>query len=100
MIRENGFFYTDVRATESEEQSMREAYNVPLIVVGDLLPVPPGEVIHAYALEHGLPDIVGHYGYDFEEHLFIRMPDADQGEPDKWPSHRLSDVLRAARGAP
>ena len=75
---------------------MQSAYRTPVIVMGGSLPISGAEVVHAAALSHELPEIVGHYGYDFGEHEFVRLPDADQGEPDKWPSRRLSDILRAA----
>jgi hypothetical protein len=94
--RANGYFYTGVRATEQEEQAMQSAYRVPLMVLGGSLPISGAEVVHATALRHQLPEIVGHYGYDFQEHEFIRLPDADQGEPDKWPSRRLRDILKSA----
>lgn len=96
-IHDNGFFYTGVRATEQQEESMQQVYKTPFIIVGEILPPAPEECVHAYALHHGLPEIQGHYGYDFKEHEFVRLPDADQGEPDKWPSHRLGDVLNALR---
>lgn len=99
-IKANGYFYCGVRATEQEEKAMQQAYRTPYIVIGSYLPSPPEETVHAIALSHGLPEIVGHYGYDFGEHDFIRLPDADKGEPDKWPSRKLSDVLGAAGLAP
>jgi len=96
-IRENGYFYTGVKASEEEEGQMRAAYSVPYMIIGEYAPMSPAEVIHAVAVgKKGLPDIVGFYGYDFKEHEFIRMPDADQGEPDKWPSRKLEDILKAA----
>lgn len=95
-VRANGYFYTGKRATDDEERVMREAYKSPYIIVGNYAPPNPAETVHAIALHNGLPDIVGHYGYDFGEHEFIRLPDADQGEPDKWPSRKLSDILAAA----
>lgn len=90
------YFYTAVAATPEEEKSMQDAYRTPYMVIGSYLPISGAEVTHACALRHDLPEIVGHYGYDFREHEFIRLPDADQGEPDKWPSRKLSDVLAAA----
>ena len=95
-IAENGFVYLGVAATEPEEKSMQAAFRVPLMVIGSYLPTSPHEVVHACALRHGLPDIVGFYGYDFGKHEFVRMPGATHGEPDKWPSRKLSDVLAAA----
>lgn len=95
-IEQNGYFYTAVAASEQEERAMRDSYKTPLIVVGGYVSISPEEVIHGVALSRGLPEIVGHYGYDFREHEFIRLADADKGEPDKWPSRKLSDVLAAA----
>lgn len=92
---ENGYFYTGVTATAAEASSMRGAFATPLIVVGSYLPISPQEVIHAYALKYGLPEIRGYYGIDFRTNEFIREADADQGEPDKWPSRKLDDVLAA-----
>lgn len=97
-IKSNGYFYCGVRATEGEEAAMQQAYKAPLIVVGSYAPPNPAEVVHAFALKYGLPEIVGHYGYDFQEHDFIRMPDADQGEPDRWPSRKMSDILASVLG--
>jgi hypothetical protein len=79
---------------------MQQAYKAPRIVVGSYLPSAPAETVHAIALRHGLPEIRGHYGYDFAEHDFIRLPDAVEGEPDKWPSRKISDVLGAAGLSP
>jgi hypothetical protein len=103
-IEANGYFYTAVAATDDEERRMREAYSAPMIVFGNYLPPDPAETVHAVALLHGLPEIRGHYGYDFKQHEFIRLADATQGEPDRWPSRKLSDVLAraglSAAGAP
>lgn len=93
---ENGFYYTGIAASKEEERAMRDAYKVPLMVIGNSVPPSPEEVMHACALGHGLPEIVGYYGYDYQRHEFIRLPDADKGEPDKWPSRRLSDILEAS----
>ena len=92
---ENGFFYTGVVATPEEVTWMKGAYNVPYIVVGGSVPASPEECVHACALKHGLPEIVGYYGFDFQLGEFIRLADADQGEPDKWPSRRLKEILKA-----
>lgn len=90
-IRENGFFYTGVVA--NDEQDMESWRNTPVVVVcGTKLPSFE-EVVHASAIRAGLPEIKGYYGYDFGEHQFIRLPDADQGTPDSWPSRRLDDIL-------
>lgn len=94
-MRTDAFFYTGIRATAEQEQLMQAAFKTPYIVVGGRLPPAPEECVHAIALSYGLPEIRGHYGYNFVEHEFIRLPDADQGEPDKWPSNKLEDVLKA-----
>jgi hypothetical protein len=96
MIHSNGYFYTGVQATEEQERAMRRSFGVPYIVVSQFATPCPEETVHACALACGLPEIRGFYGYDFTEHQFLRMPGADQGEPDHWPSHRLSDILRFA----
>jgi hypothetical protein len=96
MARNQSFTYCETPATEAEEAAMRAAYKVPYIVVGSYLPPNPAETVHAIALRHGLPEIRGHYGYDFAEHDFIRLPDANEGEPDRWPSRKISDVLASA----
>ncbi len=96
-VRENGYFYTDVVASEEEERLMLDSRNTPLIVVGGHVPPSFAETMHDCALKNGLPEIAGHYGYDFGERLFIRQPDADQRPPDAWPSRRLSDIVQGDR---
>ncbi len=96
MIKANGYFYTDIAATVAEETAMQNARRTPMIVVGGWVPPGFAETMHAYALRHGLPEIQGHYGYDFAEHRFIRLADADRGKPDVWPSRRLADILARA----
>jgi hypothetical protein len=95
-IHDNGYFYTGTRATDDEENHMKLAFSVPLIVVGGSIPPSPGEIVHSVALRHGLPEIRGYYGYDFREHEFVREADADQGPVDSWPSRRLEDILQQA----
>jgi hypothetical protein len=67
------YVYTGVAATATEESTMRS----PRLVMGfgPFSPAPSYQArIHACALTHGLPEIPGFYGYDFERHEFIRMP--------------------------
>jgi hypothetical protein len=90
----NGFFYTEVKGTPEQEKFMREARNQPYMVVGGSVPPSFEECVHACAIRSGLPEIRGYYGYDFSAHEFIRLADADQGEPDTWPSRRLDDILK------
>ena len=89
----NGHVYTDISATADEESQMRQAFQNPFIVIGRVLPTPPEEIVHKCALAHGLPELQGCWGYDFQKHKFACLPDSRFGEPDKWPSHKL-DVLR------
>lgn len=70
------FVRCGVFATAEEIASMRLAYSTPLIQVGSRPPRDPAETVHRYALEHGLPDIIGHYGCDFRTGEFIRLPSA------------------------
>lgn len=68
---------------------------LPLMVIGGSVTPSQAEIMHEIATrQHGLPDIAGHYGYDFAEHEFIRWPDAFEREPDAFPSRRLSDILK------
>ncbi len=75
MPRDERFVYMGVRASEIEEEQMQ---NPPACDPKDL----PGgftlpsqaQVMHGVALANGLPDIHGFYGYDFEEHSFIKLP--------------------------
>lgn len=99
MIRENGFFYTGKGVSEATEKWMLSTRNLPFIVVGGSIPPSFEEVVHACAIEVGLPEIKGYYGYDFAAHEFIRLPDADKGVPDEWPSRKLEDILGRARKA-
>ena len=92
-MKDARFFYTGKGADERTEKFMRAAYGAPVMVVGGSLPPSFEETMHACALDAGLPEIRGFYGYDFAEHEFIRMFDADQGEPDCWPSRKMSDIL-------
>lgn len=74
-MAENEYVYTQVAATADEEMQMRQsAVNVTSSLFGPMSGSNPREKIHAYALGHGLPEIPGWYGYDFERHEFIRMP--------------------------
>lgn len=99
MIHENGYFYTDKGASAAEEKWMRSWHSTPLVVVhGEVLPSLE-EIVHASAIKAGLPEIKGYYGYDFREHKYIRLPDADKGEPDQWPSRKLEDILSRAQEA-
>ncbi len=66
---------------------------LPVMVIGGSVTESQAECMHRYALANGLPDIKGHYGYDFAEHEFIRWPDAFEEAPDAFPSRRLSDIL-------
>lgn len=72
------FVYTGVAATPEEETRLRQ----PIMTSG-LFGFSSGgpsleSKIHACALTHGLPEIPGYYGYDFERHEFIRMPFEEQ----------------------
>lgn len=89
MIHENGYFYTGISATPSEERVMQEAFRTPYIIIGNSLPTPPQQIVHQYAIQHDLPEIHGYYGYDFNEHQFIREADALEQEPDSWPTRRM-----------
>jgi len=73
MPRDERFVYTGISATELEEQQMQ---NPPefVSIVPAYQPPTQAEIMHSAALAHGLPDIHGFYGYDFEEHEFIKLP--------------------------
>lgn len=67
----------------------------PIMVIGGSVTPSQGEVMHEIATtHHDLPDIKGHYGYDFAEHEFIRWPDAFEEAPDAFPSRKLGDIIR------
>jgi hypothetical protein len=77
MPKDKRFTYTGVQATEMEEAQMA---NPPTAKPGELpfgMTLPSqAEVMHQVALAHGLPDIHGFYGYDFEEREFLKLHDA------------------------
>lgn len=78
MAKDKRFVYTGVRASELEEAQM--ANPPPMIVVMGYVTPTQAEIMHQCALAHGLPDIHGHYGYDFAEHEFIRLPESIEKE--------------------
>ena len=85
------YFYTGVRATESEEHDMLNP--LPYMVIGGSVTESSAEQIHRMALARGLPEIRGYYGYDFKEHEYIRLLDALDSAPDARASRRIADVL-------
>lgn len=91
MKKNPDIYYTGVSATAAEESSMRQP--LPYLVIGGSVTESSQEQIHRIALSHGLRDIRGYYGYDFEEHEFICLIDSLAGEPDQFPSRRLRDIL-------
>lgn len=71
--------YTGVSATEEQEKRLRRP-SISNGLFGFAVRQPSRhEEIHACALERGLPQIVGFYGYDFGRHEFIRMAHQAQG---------------------
>lgn len=71
-MKDDRFVYTGVGASELEEQQMANP-PAPLTVMGYTTPT-QAEIMHQCALANGLPDIHGHYGYDFAEREFIKLP--------------------------
>jgi hypothetical protein len=84
---------TGVRASDDEEKIMRDVYSTPLIAIGGRPPPAPWKTVHAMALTHELPEIPGHYGYDFEAHEFIRLPDAALAKPVGTAAVRILEML-------
>lgn len=91
MPKDPRFVYTDVGATELEEQQMANPPE-PLQMMGYSTPT-QAQIMHACALANGLPDIHGFYGYDFAEHEFIRLPQSKEKEPEPEP-RTLEDIMR------
>ena len=64
--------YLNVFATDEEVQRMKDACNMPYIMVGGHWPRSPQEVCHEIALQHGLPEIEGYYGCDLSKKEFVK----------------------------
>ena len=64
--------YTGVGATDDEEKQMRARRPLPMLAARFGPRPEPHELIHSFALAHGLPEVSGFYGYDFEERQFIK----------------------------
>lgn len=79
MPKDKRFVYTGVRASELEEAQMANPPE-PLTMMGYRTPT-QAEIMHQCALAHGLPDIYGFYGYDFEEHEFLCLSESRIKEP-------------------
>lgn len=82
-LRPDGYIGTGVLATEVEVRLMREAFSMPVMRIGGHWPKEPWLVVHEYAIRHGLPELVGHYGCDFSRREFIRERDAVLAESAK-----------------
>ena len=69
MIKKTGVF-----ATKKEAESIREAYNLPVISFDGVNSIGgnPQEQLHKIALSHGLPETEGFYGLN-EKDEFITM---------------------------
>ena len=94
-MRDERFVYLDVSASELEEQQMANPPPVSDIGRGQLSPS-QAQLMHAIALAHGLPDIHGFYGYDFEERSFIKLP---QSKEKRVAVPQLADLGAALRDA-
>jgi hypothetical protein len=94
-MKDQRFVYSGVSASELEEAQMA---NPPpfMIVMGYATPT-QAEIMHACALANGLPDIHGHYGYDFAEREFIRLPESTEKAPDVFPTRQLAAALEDDR---
>lgn len=98
MARNPSFHYTGIKATPEQEAAWKEPH--PAIVIGGVLNRSAAEHLHEDAITAGLREIKGHYGYDFEEHEYICMPESLEGEPDTMPSRRLADIVLGDRASP
>lgn len=63
--------YLNVFATAKEIQQMKNAANMPCIMVGSAVPESPLQTCHRIALSHGLPEIPGYYGCDLRTGEFV-----------------------------
>lgn len=58
------FTRTNVFLSEDEVEAVKGQMGVPYLVFNGRPPESPRQMIHRFALRHGLPDVPGYYGAD------------------------------------